>query len=63
MAVEVVTLALIGYFGILNGENISDLLIIVSFLIPAIGIIICFLGLIFLLINHNKGIKNRGCND
>lgn len=63
MAVEVITLALIGYFGILNGKNISDLLIMVSFSTSGTGIIICFLGLIFLLINHNKGIKNRGCND
>ena len=63
MVVEVVTLALIGYFGILNGDHISDLLIMLSFLISTTGIITCFLGLIFLLINHNKGIKNRGCND
>lgn len=60
---ETTILALIGYFGILKGDNISDLLITVSFSISATGIIICFLELIFLLINHNKGIKNRGCND
>lgn len=60
---EIGILAGIGYFGILKGNNISDLLIKVSFSISATGIIICFLGLIFLLINHNKGIKNRGCND
>lgn len=63
MAVEIITLALIGYFGILNGQIISNFLIITSFTISGIGFIICFLGLIFLLINHNKGIKNRGCND
>ena len=63
MAVELVMLALIGYFGILNGKDISDLLIELSFVMSGISIIICFLGLIFLLINHNKGVKNRGCND
>jgi len=63
MAVEVVMLALIGYLGILHGKNISDPLITISFSISAIGIIVCFFGLIFLLINHNKGIENRGCND
>ncbi len=63
MGVEVVTLALIGYFGILNGNNISDIQIKVSYLISAIGVIICFLGLILLFINHNKSIKKRGCND
>jgi hypothetical protein len=62
-ALEITLLALIGYFGILKGKNISDLLITVSFSISAIGIIICFFGLLFLLINYNKGIKNRGCND
>ncbi|MBW8000688.1 MAG: hypothetical protein FVQ80_01530 [Planctomycetes bacterium] len=63
MVVEFLTLAIIGYFGILNGENISDLLIILSFSISGIGVIVCFFGLIFLLINHNKGLKNRGCHD
>ena len=63
MVVEIITLALIGYFGILKEQNISDTLITISFTISGIGIIICFLGLYFLLINHNNGINDRGCND
>jgi amino acid transporter len=63
IVVEAVISALIGYYGILNGKNISDILIKISFLVSGIGIIICFLGLVFLLINHNRGIRNRGCND
>ena len=63
MAVEIIIIALIGYFGIINGQSISDILIKISFTVSGLGIIICFLGLIFLLINHNKRINNRGCND
>lgn len=63
IAVEMVIVALIGYYGVLNGKSISDLRISVSFIISCIGIVICFWGLILLLINHNKGINIRGCND
>lgn len=63
MLVEILTLALIGYYGILKEQIISDTQIIVSFTISAILIAICVVGVIPLLINHNNGIKDRGCND
>lgn len=63
MVVEILSLASISYYGILKEQIISDTLIMISFTISGIGIIICFLGLIFLLINHSKGINGRGCND
>ncbi len=63
MVVEILILALIGYRGILKEQIISDTLILISFTISGIGIVICFFGIIFLLINHSKGINNRGCND
>ncbi len=63
MAVEAVMLALISYYGIFNGKTISDILIMLSFWASGTGAIVCFLGLIFVLRNHNEGIKDRGCND
>jgi hypothetical protein len=63
MVLEIIILTIIGYYEKLDGNNISDLQIKVSFSISGIVILFCFLGLVFLIINHNKGIKNRGCND
>lgn len=63
MVVELLLVALIGYYGILKGETISNLRIVISFIISGIGIVFSFVGLVFLFINHNKGINGRGCND
>lgn len=63
MPVELVMVGLIGYFGVLKGQNISDIRITISFAIAGVGVVICFLGVIFLLINHNKGLNARGCHD
>lgn len=63
MTVELLIVVAIGYHRILKELIISDTKIIISFTPSVIGIIICLSGVVFLFINHNKGITSRGCND